>query len=224
MREPLSRRVSNRLIKYTASATAMAGAAAAAQGAIVPNGGMPSVVPVGPQSGVLEIDVDGDGTVEFELEGNTTGFFFAVDLQGFAPGLQVIATDSDAWASISALGGGFSITANAGTVATFDLMLTNRTAMTSEGQWQDNQRHFVGFSFPNPDAAMPGEPGRFAGWLDVQVNAGGTYTLHGYAYEDNGGAIDAGAIPTPAAAPMGLAALAAGAAGLRRRRAAARAA
>jgi hypothetical protein len=75
---------------------------------------------------------------------------------------------------------------------------------------------YIGFSFQHNSKTC-------YGWASITVteNAGnmGTVTINSWAFENNGGNIivgDAGAVPEPAEAALGLGALALGAAGLRR--------
>ncbi len=73
---------------------------------------------------------------------------------------------------------------------------------------------YLGFQF-NPSGSLT-----LYGWAEVTFTADnqGSITVHRWAYDDSGAAIQVGAVPEPAAAATGLGLLALGAAGLRRKR------
>ncbi len=73
---------------------------------------------------------------------------------------------------------------------------------------------YVGFQF-NPSGSLT-----LYGWAEVTFTTAnqGSITVHRWAYDDSGAAIQVGAVPEPAAAATGLGLLALGAAGLRRSR------
>ncbi len=88
----------------------------------------------------------------------------------------------------------------------------------AKGDWFPGDRGFVGLTIvlDGTGEAGPGAAGTVVfGWADVTINnfdgtGIGRYTLNGYAYEANGSAIPAGAIPEPST----IALLIAGAAGV----------
>jgi len=102
--------------------------------------------------------------------------------------------------------------------------LNNFASETPAGQWQVGDRGFLGL-----EIVVNGQTDY--GWADVSLNNGGTppsrhsnpddptgqFTLYGYAYDDSGLPITAGAIPEPSSLAL-LAVGAAGVAALRRRR------
>ena len=91
----------------------------------------------------------------------------------------------------------------------------------SKGEWalgvEDSVSGYMGFAFFN-DALAGGDGGTTPNYGWVSMSWDGAYlTIDGYAIEtDVGTAIQAGAIPAPGA--IGLLGLAAGAAGVRRKR------
>lgn len=106
------------------------------------------------------------------------------------------------------------------------LFAVNNAAIFSSGAFQARfdqftlgQSGILGFTF-NPDGTQ------LYGWADVTFSVGGTYglaTVNEWAYDSTGSSILAGqtvvaAVPEPATAATGLALLALGAAGLRRKR------
>lgn len=84
----------------------------------------------------------------------------------------------------------------------------------NDANWAAGTRGFLGLRFNNS-----GTPN--FGWADLEYSSDNSLILYGFAYDDSGAPIEAGAIPEPGAAAL-LAALAAGSVALlnRRRRAA----
>ena len=83
----------------------------------------------------------------------------------------------------------------------------------NDANWPAGTRGFIGLKFDNAGTDN-------FGWADVEYASDESLNLYGFAYDDSGAAIDAGAIPEPRAAAL-LAALAAGSAAMMSRRRAA---
>ena len=86
---------------------------------------------------------------------------------------------------------------------------------TSYGPLASGERAFLALGFRSSDQSL------FMGWADISLSTDGlSLTVHGWAFEDSGAGIVAGETGASNAVPGlgGLAALACGAAGMRRRR------
>lgn len=83
----------------------------------------------------------------------------------------------------------------------------------NDANWVAGTRGYLGLRFDNSGTEN-------YGWADVEYTSSETLVLYGFAYEDSGEAIAAGAVPEPSSAAL-LAALAAGSAAMLRRRRAA---
>lgn len=84
---------------------------------------------------------------------------------------------------------------------------------SNDANWGADTRGYLGLKFDNNGTDN-------YGWADVEYTSSQTLVLYGFAYEDSGAAIAAGAVPEPSSAAL-LAALAAGSAAMLRRRRAA---
>lgn len=116
-----------------------------------------------------------------------------------------------------------------GSGGTFNTNFSLMDVDDTTGNWKTGDRGFLGLEILSGTTTL-------YGWADVQLNslpstavgpvsnaaADGYFTLYGYAYDDSGSPIAAGAVPEPASTTALLIAGAAGAAALRRRRNASR--
>lgn len=161
-------------------------------------------------------------THDFILSANSTKMKASVGSYGTSAGMVVGETRGAAFPRPYALqlNAGTTIGSGSG-FATYGFFNNNYAGGTLPageglGDWTFGERGFVGMSIQiNAQTVY--------GWADVQFNnydgsGVGSFTLFGYAYEDNGMSIAAGAVPEPSTFAL-LAAGAAGVAFLKRRKA-----
>lgn len=121
-----------------------------------------------------------------------------------APGSGLVGYTSGGYQYSSRLSNGASI----GPASTFVGIggITTMSYGNTYGQWTGNTTGFLGVTFTLADSSV------VFGWIEVNVVNGGDARVTRWAWEDNGGAIAAGAVPEPSS--LALSFLAAGAAGL----------
>ncbi|MEM7791564.1 MAG: hypothetical protein AAF546_09205 [Verrucomicrobiota bacterium] len=157
-------------------------------------------------------DIDGDTIPEAQTTAFTSTFgpTTVLDLVGTNYSFQFALTS----------GGGLQGLSNGATIDGSLLFASAALSVVSSGGpllvsgLSDGVPGFIGFSF-NPTGSTT-----LFGWARIALSSTadpfGQIEVFEWAYEDSGAAIQAGAIPEPDAAPLGLGLLALGAAGLRR--------
>lgn len=187
---------------YSAAATVAVAAAGSVEAAIV-------------YSGVQDISINQFSSLNLNLDGDAYGdvllknyVFGGGNYQGatvnFFPG-KLVTFSANSRAYVSALSAGSSI--DSSTMGSFVGSMAYGGA-NPNAQFNNASNAYLGLSFASG-------ANLYYGWVRVSVNnAAGTFVVHDWAYENNGGGIAAGAVPAPG--PLAL--LAAGAAGLSRLR------
>jgi MYXO-CTERM domain-containing protein len=160
-----------------------------------------------------------DQVVQFD-PGNTGGWT-AASLIGYAPnGFMSDPTRLALGSQIGAAGSWYPMSSGLGwqhdvAASRFTSFFSVRAGYTSTrfGDWEPDQRGFMGFRFTKDGGAN-----YHYGWLDVEADLFGlTLTVHGWGFEtEPNRPIGAGDVPAPGVAGLGL--LAMGAAGVRRQR------
>jgi len=150
----------------------------------------------------LNLNVDGDAYGDVLLKNYVFGGGnYMGAIVNFFPG-KLVSFNVGNRSYASALSAGFSINASSVGPSFYGSMAYG--GANPNAQFNNASNSYLGFSFASGSNL-------FYGWARVSVNqAGGSFIVHDWAYENSGGGIAAGAVPAPGA--LGL--LAVGASGL----------
>jgi len=155
------------------------------------------------QFNALNLNVDSDAYADVLLKNYVfSGGNYMGASVNFFPGKLVSFNAGNSLPYVSALSAGFSI--NQFSVGSSFYGSMAYGGANPNAQFNNASNKYLGFSFVSGSNL-------FYGWARVSVNqAGGSFIVHDWAYENSGGGIAAGAVPAPGA--LGL--LAVGASGL----------
>ncbi|MFM7481024.1 MAG: hypothetical protein ACKO4V_07865 [Planctomycetota bacterium] len=150
----------------------------------------------------LNLNVDSDAYGDVLLKNYVfPGGNYMGAIVNFFPG-KLVSFNAGNRSYASALSAGFSINASSVGPSFYGSMAYG--GANPSAQFNNASNKYLGFSFASGSNL-------FYGWARVSVNqAGGSFIVHDWAYENSGGGIVAGAVPAPGA--LGL--LAVGASGL----------